>query len=162
MEITYLDPQTLQVESAPDGTLRVTVPGDRSGLRAEVLRALPLSHPEEQIVLRDGGNKELGILRDLRDLPAATADLLREALRRRYFLPRITRIMEVYERFGTSVWNVDTDRGAISVTTRAMNEAVHEVEAGRYLITDVENNRYEIKNLSELDADSRARFMGKI
>jgi hypothetical protein len=42
-----------------------------------------------------------------------------------------------------------------------MNEAVAEAEPGRYIITDVENNRYEIKSLNELDPESRARFYGK-
>ncbi|MBV9470622.1 MAG: DUF1854 domain-containing protein, partial [Abitibacteriaceae bacterium] len=47
------------------------------------------------------------------------------------------------------------------VTTKAMNEAVAETASGRYLITDVEGNRYEVQSLESLDRDSRARFLGK-
>jgi hypothetical protein len=36
-----------------------------------------------------------------------------------------------------------------------------EVEPNRFLLTDIEGNRYEIKNLEELDEASRARFLGK-
>ena len=161
MDFEYLNPETTIFETAPDGTLRVTVPDKRCGLQVEAMRAFPLSHPEEYIVLRDGKNDEIGIVRSLREMPPAAAALLHEQLRRRYFLPRITAIYDIAERFGSSVWELETDRGRCTVTTKAMNEAVSEIEAGRYLITDVEGNRYEVRDLSDLDRDSRARFQGK-
>jgi hypothetical protein len=156
----YLEPKDTIFQTAPDGTLRVLTP-DRCGLQVQVLRAFPLSYPEEHIVLRDGGGGELGMLRDLRDLQGPARDLLREELRRRYFLPVITQIYDIAERFGSSVWDLQTDRGRCTVTTRQMNESVAELEAGRYIITDVDGNRYEIKDLTTLDADTRARFLGK-
>jgi hypothetical protein len=161
MDFSFLDPQTLTLEIAPDGTLRAVLPNDRCGLQVEVLRAFPLKYPEEYIVLRDGAGKELGVLRDLKSLPSPASTQLREQLHRRYFLPTITSITSVTERFGSSVWELETDRGPRSITTRQMNEAVAEAEPGRYIITDVENNRYEIRDLNALDPDSRARFYGK-
>lgn len=161
MEFDYLDPATTIFETAPDGTLRVVVADDRCGLRVEALRAFPLKYPEEHIVLRDGAGKELGVLRDLQSVSEPVRELLREQLRRRYFLPQIMGIFKVTERFGSSIWDLQTDRGARSVTTRQMNEAVSEIGPGRYLLTDVENNRYEIKDLNALDAESQARFMGQ-
>jgi hypothetical protein len=162
MEFEYLDPKTTLFEQAPDGTLRVIVPEVKCAIRVEPLRAFPLSHPEEQIVLRDGKNKEVGTLEKLSDVPEPAQSWLREGLHRRYFLPRIIGIRDITERFGSSVWVLETDRGSHTVTTGQMNEAVHEVEPGRYLLTDVEGNRFEIRSLKELDADSRARFQGKI
>ena len=161
MDFSFLDPQTLTLEVAPDGTLRAVVPNDRCGLQVEALRAFPLKYPDEYIVLRDGAGKELGVLRDLKSLPAQASTHIRQELHRRYFLPSITAITKVTERFGSSVWELETDRGPRSITTRQMNEAVTEPEPGRYIITDVENNRYEIKDLTALDPDSRARFYGK-
>jgi hypothetical protein len=123
------------LKTAPDGTLRVVVPDDRCGMQVEALRAFPLKHPEQFIVLRDGTGKELGVLRDLDSLPAPVSTQLREQLRRRYFLPRITAIRSVTERFGSSIWELETDRGPRSVTTRQMNDAVAEAEPGRYILT---------------------------
>jgi len=156
----YLDVSRVEFRRAPDGTLRLLL-ADRCGLNVEPYRAFPLSHPEEYIVLRDGAGQELGILRELNQVPEPTRALLRELLHRRYFLPRVLAIHGITERFGSSVWDLQTDRGRCTVTTRQMNEAVFEVETGRYLITDVEGNRYEVKDLAALDADSRARFFGK-
>ena len=160
-DFSYLNPALTVIEQAADGTLRVTVADDRCGLRVEAICAFPLMFPDQYIVLRDGGGKELGVLRSLQDVPEPASTLLREQLQRRYFLPRITQICSIAERFGSSVWDVETDRGRCTVTTRQMNEAVLEIEPRRYLITDVEGNRYEIKDVSALDSDSRARFLGK-
>ncbi|MBV9468697.1 MAG: DUF1854 domain-containing protein, partial [Abitibacteriaceae bacterium] len=124
MDFNYLDPHSTVFEIGPDGTLRVIVPDDRCGLRVDAFRAFPLSHPEEYIVLRDGNNKEIGALRDVKELPPQAASLVREQLRRRYFLPRVTAIYNITERFGSSVWELETDRGRCTVTTKAMNEAV--------------------------------------
>lgn len=150
------------IERAPDNTLRVTIPDNRCGMRVEVLAAFPLSHPEENIVLRDGKGQELGVLHRLSEVPEEARTLLREELRRRYFLPRITKIHNIQERFGSSVWEVDTDRGPCQIVTAQMNEAVHELKPSRYLITDSNGSRYEIVDLRQLDMDSQARFFGKV
>ena len=162
MEFEYLEPAKTRFETAPDGTLRVTVEGDCCATRVEARRAFPLKYPDEQIVLRDGGGREVGIVHRLGDLPAAARALLEAQLRRHYFLPQITAIHTVTERFGSSVWDVETDRGSRQISMGQINEAIAEVEPGRYLLTDVEGNRYEIKNLGDLDPDSRARFLGKM
>jgi hypothetical protein len=160
MDFNYLDCSKLHFEESQDGTLRVIVEGERCGLQVQALRAFPLKFPEEFIVLRDGGNVEIGVLRSLADLPESARATVRMQLRNRYFLPRITAILGVSERFGSSLWDVETDRGPRKISTNAMNEAVTEVSPGRYLLTDVEKNRYEIADIDALDPASRARFSG--
>jgi hypothetical protein len=41
----------------------------RCGLRVRSDARLSLLHPEENIVLRDGGNQEIGTIRNLKDCP---------------------------------------------------------------------------------------------
>lgn len=161
MNFDYLDIQKTHFEHAPDGTLRVVIDGEKCGLRVEARRAFPLSHERDHISLRDGADKEVGTLRSLDEVPQPARRWLEEQLERRYFLPQVTAIYEIIERFGSSVWDLQTDRGRVTVSTRQMHEAVHEVEPGRFLITDAENNRYEIRDLDALDVKSRARFQGK-
>lgn len=161
-DFEFLSPSITRFERAPDGTLRVEVEGDRCGMRVQVLRGFPLKYPEQFIVLRDGDSKEIGVIEDLKSIAQPAQGWLREDLFRRYFLPRVEVIHDISERFGTTVWDLETDRGRRTVTTNAMNEAVHELEPNRFLITDVEGNRYEIKDLSVLDANTRARFLGKL
>jgi hypothetical protein len=162
MDFHFLDPEKTLIETAPDGTLRVVVEDDSCGMRVEAYRAFPLSYPEEYIALRDGGGREIGVLRDLREVAPTMRALVEEELRRRYFLPQITAIRNVTERFGSTEWDVETDRGPRRLAMRQINEAITEVSPERYLLTDVEGNRYEVKELSALDPESRARFLGKI
>jgi len=161
MNFDYLDIATTHFERAPDGTLRVIVQEQKCGMRVEARAAFALSHPEEQIVLRDGADKEVGVLQTLAEVPQPAQNWLRDQLERRYFLPQITGIYNIIERFGSSVWDIETDRGRVVITTRQMHESVHEMGNGRYLLTDAEGNRYEIKDFAQLDEESRARFVGK-
>lgn len=161
MDNFYLDPKTIRFESAPDGTMSVVTIDGKRNLRVQAFRAFPLSHNEEQIVLRDSDNKEIGVLEDLKMLPSDARDLVRAQLHRRYFLPRILKINSIFERFGTTQWDFETDRGARKVTTKPIHEALFEMSQTRFLLTDNENNRYEIEDLNALDENSRALFLGK-
>lgn len=159
--MNYLNPQTLNLEAAPEGTLRLQIEDDRCGFNVEVLRAFPLSHPDENLVLRDGGGTELGVLETLQQLPEAAQKLANEQLARRYFLPKITKINSIFERFGSSIWDVETDRGPVTISSKPMNESLFEIAPRRYILRDLQENRYEIRDVSQLDEDSRARFAGK-
>ena len=99
MNSIYLDPKTTFFVTAPDDTMRVVVEGDRCSLQVQALRAFPLSHSEEQIVLRDGAGKEVGILRDLNELPDAAREMVRAQLHRRYFLPKIFENLQRFRAF---------------------------------------------------------------
>ena len=162
MDFQYLDLAKTHIETAPDGTLRAIIEDDSCGMRVEAYRAFPMSHPEEHIVLRDGGGREIGVLRDLREVALPMRALIETELRRRYFLPQITAILSVTERFGSTEWDVETDRGPRRLAMRQINEAITEISPERYLLTDVEGNRYEVKDLNSLDPESRNRFLGKI
>jgi hypothetical protein len=161
MEFDYLNLNKTHFERSPDSTLRVIIEDDRCGMRVEARRAFPLSHEREHISLRDGADQEIGVLRSLDAVAQPARDWLEEQLERRYFLPQVLAIHGITERFGSSVWDLQTDRGRVTVSTRQMHEAVHEVEPNRFLITDAEGNRYEIRDLNALDEPSRARFAGK-
>lgn len=157
----FLDPARLHLETAPDGTLRAVIEGDRCGCNVQVLRAFPLSAPEEHIVLRDGAKQELGIVEKLSALQEDQRVLLQSALARHYFLPRILKINSLYERFGSAVWDVETDRGPVVISTKSLVDSLTETGKGRFLLRDTEDNRYEIREVEKMDADSQQMFAGK-
>lgn len=158
----YLEPQNLRLEIAPDGTLRAEIEGQRCAIRVEVLRAFPISNENQNLILRDGDGKELGILRNFEGIEASQRQLLQDALENRYFLPKILKINSILERFGSAVWDIETDRGATSITTKALHEAIYEITPSRFMLRDTEENRYEIPDVNALDEVSRARFLGKV
>lgn len=157
----YLDAKQTKLEVASDGTLRA-ITAEKCGLDVQVLRAMPLAVENEFIVLRDGKNKELGILENLDGLDANSKEIIEKALRKRYFLPKILKINGIQERFNSADWDVETDRGPIHIQSKAIHESVVELGGGRILLKDNEDNRYEIPNLADLDETSRGKFAGKV
>lgn len=159
--MSLLDPKNLQLQIAPDATIRATVAGDRCGLNVQIMRAMPMSAPNEFIVIRDGGGKELGVVAAIRDFDSAQRKIVEDALENRYFLPQILQINSIQERFGSAIWEVETDRGPTTINTKALHEAITELSPNRFLLRDTEENRFEIPDVDKLDENSRLKFAGK-
>jgi hypothetical protein len=154
-DLRYLDAGKLRL-FRHGATLRLTIEGEASWLKVSVVRVFPLSRPQRHLSLRDGKNKEIGILVDAGDLDAEGRQLVEEELGRRYLVPVIRRVLRVRERFGTVDWEVETDRGVCTFTMRSIRENVYQPSPGRYLLTDVESNRYDVPDLSALDPASQS------
>ena len=159
-ELRFLDPKKVRFFREGDA-LRVTIEDDRSCLRVVPMRAFPISMRDRYISLRDMEGNELGMIRDMHELDKKSRKLLEEEIRRRYFTPEIRRIVTLREKFGIVEWEVDTDRGPKSFFTRSLHRSVNETTTG-YIVTDMENNRYEIRDLSSFDPQSAAILSRKI
>ena len=157
-QIRFLEPAKLRFFHH-GAALRLTVAEEFSVLKVVVLRAFPLSVPEGLFSLRDGGGKEIGILAGLDQLDPDSRALVRRDLERRYILFRLRRIVKVVERFGTVEWEVETDRGHARFTTRDLRENLIRPGPQRFILTDVENNRYEVEDIESLDAASQAALL---
>jgi hypothetical protein len=124
--------------------------------------AFPMSHPGQYIVIKVPEKGEVGVIRNLQDLDAAQKEIVLEEMRRTYFVPVITKILSVEEEFGMSAWEVETDRGSCTIKVRRRGkESVTERDDGGMVITDVDSNRFEVKDVNALDAKSRS-FLGRL
>ena len=159
-ELKFLDPQKVRFFREGDA-LRVTIEDDKSCLRVVPMRSFPISMRDRYISLRDMDGNELGMIRDMHELDKKSRKLLEQEIRRRYFTPEIRRIIALREKFGIVEWEVDTDRGPKSFFTRSLHQSVNETTTG-YIVTDMENNRYEIRDLSSFDPQSAAILARKI
>ncbi len=136
-------------------TLRLTVDGDCSYLKVAIVRAFPLSEPSGFLSVRDDANKEVGLIVDPADLSVENRRLVEEDLERRYLVPTVLRIVSAKERFGTVDWTMETDRGVCRFTTRNLRENVQRPAPGRIILSDVDGNRYDIRNLDRLNRESQ-------
>ncbi len=137
--------------------LVLTVENDRSYLKVRAVRAFPLSELNEFIGLMDAiSGREIGMLRNLRDLDGPTRQLIQHEIDKRYFIPKIRRIIQAKKEFGTVYWDVETDRGDRQFVMRGIRDSVHEIEPGRFLVNDVDGNRFEVPQIGELDTRSQA------
>jgi len=152
--LKFLDPSKVKFFRAGDA-LRVTIEGDRSCLRVVPMRAFPISMRNRYISIRDAEGNELGMIRDTDELDKDSRKLLEEEIRKRYFTPVIHKVRSVRDKFGIVEWEVETDRGPKEFLTRSLHDSLKETDTG-FIVTDIENNRYEIRDYSDLDPRSAA------
>lgn len=139
------------------GVLRGTRKDDRSYLRVVPRRMFPISLREQYISLRDTEQNEIGIVKNPESLDEVSRKALEIELRRQYFVPLIIRIFNIRDQLGIFEWHVETDRGMKVFFTKGFYRHLLETDRG-FLITDLDKNRFEIRDLDEMDAQSRRIF----
>lgn len=155
-ELEYLDATTLLFTKRGDA-LVLSVENDRSYLKVRAVRAFPLSELNEFIGLLDAiSGREIGMLLHLRDLDNPTRLLIQHEIDKRYFIPKISRITQAKKEFGAVYWDVETDCGGRQFVLRGVRDSIHEIEPGRFLISDVDGNRLEVPQITDLDPRSQA------
>jgi len=155
--VKYLGPDDFILFKSDGGGLRLTLKDEKSVLRVKAKRSFPFTFPTKYISLRDGNDEEIGLIADLADLSKEYRRWIEDDLEMRYFTPRVKSIKLIKHRFGGVEWHVDTDCGPKRLITKSVHDTMTEVEAGRYVITDVDGNRYEIFT-DDLDDTSRVKL----
>lgn len=159
-EMVYLDPH--KIRFAYEGeNLTFT---DAQGVfypRVTLRRCFPLSAKRAHIIVRLPDSEarqgyELGIVEDVEALePQSRAAVLRE-LQLHYFVPSILRIRSIREEFGFLYWDVETDRGPKEFIMRdSIIGSVRQVSPVRWLVIDINQTRYEVRDINALDARSQ-------
>ena len=159
-EIVYLDPRAIRF--AYDGENLTFTDGDGVFYpRVTLRRGFPLSAKNTHVLVRipdeemDRG-RELGILPDVQELEPESREAVLRELSLFYFVPSIQRILNIREEFGFLYWSVETDRGAKEFIIRdSVISSVRRISAGRYLIIDINQTRYEVSDLEALDSRSQ-------
>ncbi len=155
-KVRYLEPGDFELMRSDGGGLRLTLTGDKSVLRVKARRCFPYSFGGKYISIRSGADEEIGIIRDLGEISKQYRRWIEDDLERRYFTPQVKAITQIRHRFGGVEWHVLTDRGSKRLITRGVHDTMTEIEPGRYIITDVDGNRYELSP-EALDEASREK-----
>jgi hypothetical protein len=123
--------------------------------------AFPVAHPNGFIsIVQTAGDQdtELGVIRDLDEFPKEDADLIREALHRRYFVHVVTHLRSIQMKYNLLLIAVDTDKGPAEFYMRwAQDRAVDYGQKGKVLI-DVNDNRYLIPDVEDMPLKERTDF----
>ncbi len=158
----FLTPETCKIHLGTHGAMHVTIPGEAIYGGVIAAYAFPVAYPEGYISLIHTGGKgeemEIGIIRDLNDFPPEQAELVRQALRRRYFVHTIEKIRRIGWKYGFVAVDADTDKGPVSFLMRWQHDrAVDYGRRGKVLI-DVDENRYLIPDVEKLPTRERNEF----
>ncbi len=117
-------------------------------------RAFPFNNPERYISVFDEEKYEYGIINSLDDFSEESKALLKKALERKYFMPRITKILSIKEQFGFSFWKVVTDKGEAEFSVKDTFKSIVKMSDKLIVVIDSDDGRYMIENPSELDSQS--------
>jgi len=128
------------------------------GLPARVVWARPLTSPGgATCILHATKKEELLLLETIDDLDDISRNIVQEELQRRYFLPRITRVIKTKATFGNRYWEVETDCGRRQFLMKSPETNATWLSDDRCILRDTLGNCYEIKSLKELDSASRMK-----
>ncbi|MYN03705.1 DUF1854 domain-containing protein [Pseudoduganella sp. DS3] len=125
------------------------------------VRAFPIQAPEEGLSLVNSDGKEVAWLDKISDLSPEMADVVREELAGREFMPEISRIVDVGSYACPSTWTVETDRGATSFVLRG-EEDIRRIGSVSLLVSDSHGIHFLIRDQYALDRHSKKildRFM---
>ena len=119
---------------------------DKEYDRVGVYLTFPLTNPEEFISIRetDEKAKEIGVIRNLKDMKKEEQEMICEQVRLRYFMPVIRKVMDVKDEYGYAYWHVLTDFGVCRFTTHMGGDAVINIGGARYQITDMERKKLDL------------------
>ncbi len=120
----------------------------------EPRRLFPVSDPDRYITLLDESGIEQAVIRDLAELPVRQRQVIEDCLGEYYLVPKITRVISYAEKFRGMMIQVETDRGIADIELRTILHNV-KLRGRRLLIRDSNDNRYEIPDITALDARSR-------
>ncbi len=137
---------------------------DAQGTRHEqvlVVRAYPVTAPEQGVGIMDMEGHELAWFDRLDQIAQPLQDLLRQAVAEREFLPEIQRLMAVSSLVTPSFWTVQTDRGQARFLHKG-EEDIRRLTGKTLIVSDVDGVQYLIRDPMALDRHSRKlldRFM---
>lgn len=117
-------------------------------------RCFPFETPNEYISVLNKDGREYAMIRNLDEIDAESREIIVAELDRKYLCPTITKIKSLKEKLDYSFWEVNTDRGDMSFSMHDTYRNIARVGNGMLIITDVDGNRYRIKDVAELDRKS--------
>lgn len=121
-------------------------------------RSFPFDMPWNYISVQDKDSEEIGLIRSIDDFDKSQKSLLESELCRKYYTPKIEKILSLKETRGSSFWKCATDAGELSFTVQDTYRSISKIGGDRAYITDACGNRFEIESLAALDKKSRRRL----
>jgi hypothetical protein len=159
LQIRYLTKHNTVFNRTEGGFVSLSV-GEETYKRIQVIRMFPFMEKDRFLSVRSVGDKskEIGIIEDLKDMDTETVQLLKEQLNLRYFTPIITKIRSVKEEYGFAYWDVITDHGECRFTIHMGGNAVVHLTEERILLSDIDENRFEIPDVGQLTPAERRKL----
>ena len=157
IDIGMFDAKTLCFYQNANGFLCLKC-GETDHKRVKLSRILPFSEPLRYISVATMESKEIGILKDVADLPEEQAKLVRTELEHRYYCPTVDEITSIKEKMGYFYFDVVIGTHKKLFAVKDISKSIKMLDEQAIIITDVDGNRYQISNVWAIDSKSRRRI----
>lgn len=159
LKMNWLTPDNSVFTRTPGGFVSLKN-GENEYKRVSIVRMFPFTDPAHYISVRtpDENSKEIGIVKDLELFSEDVRDMLREQMNLRYFTPIITKVVSIKDEYGYAYFDVVTDRGEVRFTINMGGNSVIHLSETRILITDIDENRFEIPDVMALTTAERKKL----
>ncbi|MCR4793129.1 MAG: DUF1854 domain-containing protein [Lachnospiraceae bacterium] len=126
--------------------------GGRHYDRVRVVRLFPFSDANKYLSIREYENegREIGIIEDLDAMPGESKKAIEHQLTLSYFTPVIIKIINIKDEYGYAYFHVMTDKGECRFAINMGSNAVSKLSDTRLIIMDVDENRFEIRDVDAL------------
>jgi hypothetical protein len=151
----YYNGKEIRIEEGNDNKICLILPDGTRLDDVEPRMLLPVTNKYGYISIVDDDGNEKCIIRNIWEIPGASAKYLERALERHYLIPKITEIKSVRAKFGLVQWEVITDRGSYSFEIQNRYHDIKLMPDGRVLVRDSNDNRYEILDIEKLPRKSQ-------
>ena len=119
-----------------------------------VARCFPWSLDGRYISIRNKDDEELYLFRTLDQAEPKTRELIERELAMQEFVPRITAVENIDDRYEVMAWKVQTDRGPIELQIKSADD-IQLLDDGRIVIRDYAGGKFEVRDIEALDSHSR-------
>lgn len=150
-----ISPEEIRLFHEPQDRLRLTVAGRFSVPTVIPAWAAPLSQPKKYLSLLNFKHEEVTLISSTDVLDEASRNAVQIELDRRYLTSIIEAIESAKVEFGATYWTVRTHRGRRDLVTQSLQENAQWLGEEHLLLIDVDGNRFEIPDVTKLDAVSR-------
>ena len=152
----YVDKDNGRIERTDMYLVKLTLNDGTVFEELEPRRLFPHTNTQQYITLLNEKEKEVALIKELKDLDSDSRKALEACFTEYYMIPKISRVLHVDDKFGALKMTVMTDRGEISFRIRNRHSDIKMLHRnGRVLIRDSDDNRYEIPCFEDLDRHSK-------
>lgn len=125
--------------------------------RVKIVRLFPFSDANKYLSVREYENegREIGIIEDLDAIDGESKQAIEHQLMLSYFTPVISRIYKIKDEYGYAYFHVLTDKGECRFAINMGSNAVSKLSDTRLIIMDVDENRFEIRDVEKLTQKER-------
>ncbi len=154
-----LDESSAKFEKTEGGFISLTL-GNEFYERVQLVRLFPFTDPDHYISIRtmEDSAREIGVVEDMNRLKKTTRNMFLEQLNLTYFTPVIQKILGVKDEYGYAYFHVMTDRGECRFAINMSANAVVRLSDTRLLITDLDENRFEIPDVLALSQKEQKKL----